>query len=67
MTISPDGAQALVTLPASNDGAVGLIDLSTYEVELVPLTEPPTRLRLAPDGKSVLALSDRSKVAWVIR
>jgi hypothetical protein len=67
MTISPDGAQALVALPASNDGAIGLIDLTTYEVELVPLTEPPTRLRLAADGKSVLALSDRSKVAWVIR
>jgi DNA-binding beta-propeller fold protein YncE len=67
LVVSPDGAQAVVALPASSGGAIGLIDLSTFETELVPLTEPPTRLRLSPDGASVLVLSDRSKVAWVIR
>jgi hypothetical protein len=36
-------------------------------VHLVPLSAEPTRVRLAPDGGSVLVLSDRVKTAWVLR
>jgi hypothetical protein len=46
---------------------VGLVDLESFSVEMVPLTEPPTRVDVSPRGDTVLALSDRSKVAWVIR
>lgn len=67
LAVSPDGEQAVVALQGLRDGAVGLVDLSTFEVEEVPLTEPPSRVRLSLDGRMVLALSDRSKVAWVIR
>ena len=31
------------------------------------LTAEPTRVRLSPDGSVALVLSDRAKVAWVIR
>lgn len=67
MVVSPDGESVVVALPGDNDGSIGLVDLSTYEIELVPVNAPPTRVRIAPDGESVLALSDRSKVAWVLR
>jgi hypothetical protein len=67
MVVSPDGEQVVVALPGDTDGAVGLVDASTYEVELVPTAAPPSRVRIAPNGTSVLALSDRSKVAWVLR
>jgi hypothetical protein len=67
MAISPDGERALVTLPDQNAGALGIVDLGTFEVELVPLTEPPSRVRVSADGKSALVLSDRSKVAWVVK
>lgn len=67
MVVSPDGEQIVVALPAAQGGAVALIDAKTFAVEVIPLTEPPTRVRLSPSGDAVLALSDRSKVAWVIR
>ncbi len=67
MVVTPDGEQVVVALPGQSDGAVGLLSLDNYEVELVPLTEPPSRVRLSPSGNSVLALSDSSKVAWVVR
>ncbi|MBL9022863.1 MAG: hypothetical protein JNL21_11745 [Myxococcales bacterium] len=67
LVVSPDGEQAVVALQGLRDGAIGLIDLATFEVEQVPLTEPPSRVRMSADGRQVLALSDRSKVAWVIR
>lgn len=67
MVVTPDGAQVIVALPGTTGGALALVDTRTYEVEMVPLTEPPTRVRLSANGSSVLALSDRAKVAWVIR
>lgn len=67
LAVSPDGEQAVVALQGLRDGALALVDLATLEVEEVPLTEPPSRVRLSADGRQVLALSDRSKVAWVIR
>ena len=67
MVVSPDGEEVVVALPGDTDGSIGLVNLSTYEVELVPVGAPPSRVRIAPDGQSVLALSDRSKVAWVLR
>ena len=67
LAVSPDSEQAVLALQGLRDGAIGLVDLTTFEVEEVPLTEPPSRVRISADGKTVLALSDRSKVAWVIR
>lgn len=67
MVVSPDGAQLVVALPVGNEGAVGFVDLETYEIELVTLAAPPSRLRLSPEGSSLLVLSDRNKLAWVMR
>jgi hypothetical protein len=67
MVLTPDGEQLVVALPVGNEGAVGFVDLGTYELELVPLSAPPSRLRLSPDGTAVLVLSDRNKAAWVMR
>jgi hypothetical protein len=57
----------VVALPGEGSGAVGLIDLKTFAVKLVPVSAEPTRVRLSPDGASALVLSDRAKVAWVLR
>jgi hypothetical protein len=67
LAVSPDGKQAIVALPADGAGFVGIVDLETYAVKVLPLTAEPTRVRLSPDGSTALVLSDRAKVAWVIR
>jgi DNA-binding beta-propeller fold protein YncE len=67
LAISPDGEQAIVALPAEGSGFIGLIDLSTFAVRMLPVTAEPTRVRIAPDGSMALVLSDRAKVAWVLR
>ena len=67
LAITPDGEQAIVALPAEGTGFIGLIDLTTYAVRMLPVTAEPTRVRIAPDGSMALVLSDRAKVAWVLR
>jgi hypothetical protein len=75
MAVAPDGKQAIVALPSSpsseggggTPGYVGLVDLETWAVKVLPLGAEPTRVRLSPDGTMALVLSDRAKVAWVIR
>jgi DNA-binding beta-propeller fold protein YncE len=67
LAVTPDGEQIVVAVAGASGGAVGLVDLESFSVEMVPLTEPPTRVDVSPRGDTVLALSDRSKVAWVIR
>lgn len=67
MAISPDGEQAVVALPDESRSAVALVDLTTYDVKTLPLAAEPTKVRLAPDGSMALVLSERAKVAWVIR
>jgi DNA-binding beta-propeller fold protein YncE len=67
LAVSPDGKQAIVALPAEGSGFVGIVDLDTWAVKVLPLGAEPTRVRLSPDGGIALVLSDRSKVAWVIR
>jgi DNA-binding beta-propeller fold protein YncE len=67
LAVSPDGAQAFVALTGDGTGALALIDLKTYDVSILPLSAEPTRVRLSPDGRVALALSDRAKVAWVVR
>src|SRR5262249_26813489 len=67
LAISPDGRQAVVALPHGGAGAVALVDLDTYEYRLVPLGAEPSRVRLSPDGSTLLVLSDRSKAVWVLR
>ncbi len=67
LAIAPDGRQAIVALPAEGSGFVGLVDLETWDVRMLPVGAEPTRVRLSPDGAMALVLSDRAKVAWVIR
>lgn len=67
MAVTPDGKEALVALPNDGQGSVGVVDLDSYEVTVVPLGAEPSRIRLAPDGTAALVVSDRSKVAWVLR
>lgn len=72
MAVAPDGKQAIVALPSlstegGTPGYVGLVDFETWEVKVLPLGAEPTRVRLSPDGTMALVLSDRAKVAWVIR
>ena len=67
MAVSPDGEQAVVALPDVANSALGLVDLESYDVKLLPVSAEPTRVRLAPDGSVALVLSDRAKVAWVVR
>ena len=67
LAVAPDGKQAIVALPAEGAGFIGIVDLETYGVRVLPVTAEPTRVRLSPDGSMALVLSDRAKVAWVIR
>lgn len=67
MAVSPDGEQAVVALPDESRSAVAFVDLSTYEAKTLPLGAEPTKVRLAPDGSVALVLSERAKVAWVVR
>jgi len=67
LAVSPDSAQAAVAITSEGRGALALVDLRTYAVSTVPLTAEPTRVRFSPDGRAAVALSERSKVAWVIR
>lgn len=67
MAVSPDGEQAVVALPDEGHSSVALVDLQSYDVKMLPVGAEPTRVRLAPDGGSALILSERAKVAWVLR
>ncbi|WP_437830676.1 YncE family protein [Sorangium sp. So ce1153] len=67
MAVAPDGAQAVVALSGDAAGSVALVDLKSYAATVHPLGGEPTRIRLAPDGGSALALGDRAKVAWVLQ
>ncbi|MEZ4297927.1 MAG: hypothetical protein R3B70_23425 [Polyangiaceae bacterium] len=67
MAVSPDGQQAVVALPDESRSAIALVNLATYEVTALPVTAEPTRVRLAPGGATALVLSERAKVAWVVR
>jgi DNA-binding beta-propeller fold protein YncE len=67
VAVAPDGKQAIVALPADGNGFIGLVNLESFDVKVLPVTSEPTRVRLAPDGSMALVLSDRAKVAWVIR
>jgi MFS family permease len=48
-------------------GAIAVIDLSDGAARLHSLPAEPHRVRLSPKGTTVLVLSDRSKVAWVLK
>jgi DNA-binding beta-propeller fold protein YncE len=67
LVVTPDGEQALVTLTNDGTGGLALVDLQTYAVQVLPLSAEPTRVRVTADGRVVLVLSDRAKVAWVVR
>ena len=67
LVVSPDGEQALVTLTNDGTGSVALVDLQSYTVNVLPLSAEPTRVRSTADGRVALVLSDRAKVAWVVR
>ena len=67
MLVTPDGRQALLVLPRDGQGAIGMLDLHSFELTLHELHAEPHRVRIARDGRTALVISDRSKVAWVIR
>jgi hypothetical protein len=67
LVVTPDGRQAIVALPDQDKGAIAIVDLDSFDVEIVPLSAPPSRVRMAPDGSSVLVLGARTKSAWVVR
>lgn len=67
LVVSPDGEKALVTLTNDGVGGLALVDLQSYAVTVLPLSAEPTRVRLTTDGRMALVLSDRAKVAWVVR
>jgi DNA-binding beta-propeller fold protein YncE len=67
MAVSPDGEQAIVALPDEANSSIALVDLQTYDVAMLPVASEPTRVRLSPDGSVALVLSERAKVAWVLR
>jgi geranylgeranyl diphosphate synthase type I len=67
LVVTPDGRQAILVLPRDGQGAIGLLDLKTYALSLLELGAEAHRVRVAPDGKTALVLSDRNKTAWVLR
>ncbi|MBI4954056.1 MAG: hypothetical protein HY908_18680 [Myxococcales bacterium] len=68
MVVTPDALEALVVMPRNEDGgAVGVLDLETLELRVTELATEPSRVRLSADGRTAAVISDRSKVAWVIR
>ncbi len=67
LVVTPDGRQAILLLVRDKAGAVGLLDLDTYDLQLHELGGEPHRVRLTPDGRAAVVISDRSKVAWVLR
>jgi DNA-binding beta-propeller fold protein YncE len=67
MAVTPDGKQAILTLPRDGAGIVAFVDLDNYQVRYRELGASPSRVRLSPDGRTALVVSDRSKQAWVIK
>lgn len=67
LVITPDGRKAVVALPEQEKGAIAIVDLDSFDVEVIPLSAPPSRVRISPDGSSVLVLGDRTKSAWIVR
>ena len=68
IVVSPDALRAIVIMPRDKDGgAVGVLDLETYALSVTELAAEPSRVRIAVDGRSAVVVSDRSKVAWIIR
>lgn len=67
VAITADGRQALIALPGDKKGAIGVLDLESYELALHELTAPAHRIRITPDGRTAVVVSDSNKVAWVIR
>ena len=67
MAITPNGKQAVLLLPRKGGGAVGLLDLNSYQLKLVEISGQPHRVRLSPDGRSAIIISDSTKAIWVLR
>jgi DNA-binding beta-propeller fold protein YncE len=67
MVISPDGRQVVAALSNDRTGSLALLDLDTYQLTVSELAAEPHRVRIAPDGRMAVVVSDRAKVAWVVR
>jgi hypothetical protein len=69
LVVSPDGRSVLLALPhdSQSSGAVGWLDLETYELSTHEIGGEPTRIRFDRDGRSVVVISDTAKSAWVLR
>lgn len=69
MVVAPDASNVLLTLPRDGEsrGALGVLDLQTYELSTHELGGEPNRIRLSPDGRTAVIISDRNKATWVVR
>jgi hypothetical protein len=69
LAVSPDGRSVLLALPhdSHRSGAVGWLDLDSYELTMHEIGGEPTRLRFDREGRSVAVISDTAKAAWVLR
>jgi DNA-binding beta-propeller fold protein YncE len=67
LVVTPDGRQAVLLLVRDKAGAVALLDLDTYDLQIHQLGGEPHRVRLTPDGRAAIVISDRSKKVWVLR
>ena len=67
MVVTPDGRQAVAVLSNDRSGSLALLDLDSYQLTVSELSAEPHRVRLSPDGSMAVVISDRTKVAWVVR
>jgi DNA-binding beta-propeller fold protein YncE len=67
MVVAPDATQAVLALPRHQSGTLALLDLDTFKVAERTLDGEPDRLLLSPDGRMLVVVSNRAKLAWVVR
>ena len=67
MTVTPDGRQAVSVLSNERTGSLALLDLETFQLTVSELSAEPHRVRISPDGRMAVVVSDRAKLAWVVR
>jgi hypothetical protein len=64
LVVTPDGRQAVLVLPRDGQGAIGLLDLKSYELRLIELGAEAHRVRLtvtvAPSAGATLVTRQTS-------
>ncbi|MCA9617466.1 MAG: hypothetical protein KC731_00500, partial [Myxococcales bacterium] len=68
--VTPDGQQAILALPPDGEdkkGAIGVLDLSDYQLTLHEVEGKPQRVRITPDGRTAVVISEGARSVWVLR